>query len=509
MGLLLLNAALRLALSVRPLDFLDDLAIPDDAYLSLTIARNIARGLGPLYGLAPTNGFQPLYVFLMAPVYALFPGDPEAPIRVAFVLLTLFDTLTLVLLVRLASRLTTSRIAPWVMGLAWAIHPYTILTSLNALETSIAACFLAALLLAIDRLRDPPGLAASPRTPLAIGILLGLGALARIDLLLMAPVIAGVYLARLGRARGGWLRAVGYTAVGALIVYLPWLVYSWHWTHDVFPVSGRALRYITLSSYDHRPTLEGFYLPLLRRALDVVARKNAVPLALVAALGIGLLASRPRVSSRELLQRLARIGPALGFAALLLTAYVGVVFGSWHFARYFFPLTLPILLLLATLIDLWASAVPHGLRRAALAAALAALVIVGSAAHPAFRRMWAREFGGTWGYRRIGLWTRDHFPPGATVGGSQTGAIGYFADRLRVVNLDGVVNRECYDAMREGRMLDYLRRAGVRDLVWQDDIEFLSRETRRGPPATVTRIRRIEGFETWGAPWYLYRVETP
>jgi hypothetical protein len=69
-ALLAANLAIRLAVVVRPLEFLDDLAIPDDAYLSLTLARNIARGHGPLYGLAPTNGFQPLYVFLMAPVFA-------------------------------------------------------------------------------------------------------------------------------------------------------------------------------------------------------------------------------------------------------------------------------------------------------------------------------------------------------------------------------------------------------------------------------------------------------
>ena len=193
---------------------------------------------------------------------------------------------------------------------------------------------------------------------------------------------------------------------------------------------------------------------------------------------------------------------------LLFAAYAGVVFGPWHFARYLFPLTLAVLLLFATLADLWLGALA-GRARTAFGLALALAVILGSVAQPAFQRLIAPRFGGTWGYRRIGLWARDHFPPGAVIGGSQTGALGYFADRLTVVNLDGVVNRDCYDAMRAGRMLDYVRRAGVRDLVWQDDIELLARESPRMRPTAVTRIGRVPGFETWGASWYLYRLEFP
>ncbi|MEK7250053.1 MAG: hypothetical protein AAB209_06475, partial [Bacteroidota bacterium] len=66
-ALLAINVCIRCIVAARPLEYLDGLTIPDDAYLSLTIARNIAKGLGPLYGFEYTNGFQPLYVFLMVP----------------------------------------------------------------------------------------------------------------------------------------------------------------------------------------------------------------------------------------------------------------------------------------------------------------------------------------------------------------------------------------------------------------------------------------------------------
>lgn len=446
----------------------------------------------------------------MVPVFARVPNDPGLPVHIALALLALFDTAALLLLFRLAARLSALRSTPFLVALAWLLHPYAILTALNALETSIAFFFLVALFLALDRLRDAPAALLRIPVPFGIGLLLGIAALARIDSLLLGPVIAGAFFARLRPAASAWpsfLRACGATALGALLAMLPWLAYSWHWTHDFLPVSGRALRYLSLSSVHHRPTLEGFYGPLIARAAGVVARKNALFLGLLLPLGALLL--RLRASAREALRRLSRLLPVLAFGALLFAAYTGVIFGPWHFARYLFPLTLAVLLVFAALVDLCGCALPRGPKRAALAAAVALLVVAGSAAQPSFRRLLAPRFEGTWGYRRIGLWAREHFPPGAVVGGSQTGAIGYFADRLVVVNLDGVVNRECYDAMRDGRMLDYVRRTGVRDLVWQDDIELLARETRRERPATIVLAGRIGEFETWGAKWYLYRVETP
>ncbi|MGB5105870.1 MAG: hypothetical protein WBP29_04150 [Candidatus Zixiibacteriota bacterium] len=74
-SLLAVNLVSRLLIAIRPLKFIDGLTIPDDAYLSLNIARNIAKGLGPLYGSDFTNGFQPLYVFIVAPIYAVFSHD--------------------------------------------------------------------------------------------------------------------------------------------------------------------------------------------------------------------------------------------------------------------------------------------------------------------------------------------------------------------------------------------------------------------------------------------------
>lgn len=62
-------------------------------------------------------------------------------------------------------------------------------------------------------------------------------------------------------------------------------------------------------------------------------------------------------------------------------------------------------------------------------------------------------------------WINDHLPPSAIVASHDAGVLGYFA-RVPVVNLDGLVNERRYldEYLRTGRKKDYLRDAGVTHL---------------------------------------------
>lgn len=101
--ILLINFAFKLYIALQPIEYIDSMFIPDDSYLSLTIAKNIANGLGPIYGNDYTNGFQPLYVFVMVPVYMIFNSDLITPIKASLVILIIFDTLSLFFLLKLLS----------------------------------------------------------------------------------------------------------------------------------------------------------------------------------------------------------------------------------------------------------------------------------------------------------------------------------------------------------------------------------------------------------------------
>jgi hypothetical protein len=496
---------LRLALWMRSPADLDAMTLIDDSYLALHLARSIADGLGPLYGLAPTNGFQPLYVFAIVPAFTLFPHDADTPIRAALALNALFDLLTLWALVRLVRASTRGGVAVPAAALLWAVNPYVLKTGMNGLETSIA-CFMLALLLGRIH-RIGAGAPLDVREGARLGALFGLSALARIDLLLAAPIALVVVLRARAGARTPWPRmaaAAVASAVAALAVVAPWLAYSCHWTGSVFPVSGRAVRYMELANVDHAPTWAGFFAPMLAEAAGVALRWNGVLLAAVAASTL-LLAARGGIAgaARRVAAVFAPLVPGLLFGLVLFAAYACVVFGHWHFPRYLFPLTLPLTWAFARCVDAVEGEGAVRMRGAAIAITLATALAL--CLQPPFARLFGPAPSG-WGYRQIGIWAREAFPAGTRIGASQSGALGYFADSLVVVNLDGVVNRDIHEAMRAGRALDYVRNADLDWLVWQDDIEWLIRETHGASPGEIVHAGIVPGIRTFGEPWNLYRV---
>lgn len=502
---------LRFGVWRRPIAFLDDTTLIDDSYLSFTVARNLARGLGPLYGIAPTNGFQPLWVWILTPVYRFLLRDPWTPIHVALALSLLCDLAGMWILYRLVRRITGMGPVALITIALWAVSPYAIGTSLNGLETSLTFLFLVGSADALAAAWLQPARLSSGRHMGALGLWLGLAALARVDSLLLFP-FAGLHLIACGRrgardpgrTRGALLVALGVACAIAAV----WPVVSWFTTRTVFPVSGEAVRYMVLSALAHRPGWSTLYGPMLAEAALVIARKNVVVLGLATGLGCWWVVRRQRSWPGGIARRLAPIAPVLGFGVAIAASYALVIFGHWHFPRYLFPVSLVLALLFAVGLSatLERIAAPRTYRLLLLAVAL-----VGIAGHlltPSFRRLLAAR-STAWGYLPIGLWARDYFPPGTVIGGSQTGALGYFADRLVVINLDGVVNRDCYEAMRAGRAADYVREAGIRWLVWQDDVEFLARESGNAAPLVLRAQGEVPGIRTRGTPWRVFEVSDP
>ena len=84
----------------------------DDSFYAFKIASNIANGHGVTFdGINATNGFQPLYVFLLVPIFWLLRPDPIAPVYGALVLSALVTALTSVVLYGIVRRYVRPAIA--------------------------------------------------------------------------------------------------------------------------------------------------------------------------------------------------------------------------------------------------------------------------------------------------------------------------------------------------------------------------------------------------------------
>jgi hypothetical protein len=492
--IVLAGGLLRLALAWRDLGALDTLFFPDDTYLSLGIARNIALGFGSTFDRQiPTNGYQPLYVWLMTPVYWMLPDDRVLPIHIALTLLALASTATGWLIYRIVERLAT----PWHAMIAcaiWMFDPIVLMHSMNGLETGIAMLGIAATTfwyLTHIRARDDVPL----RDTLILGLLAGLTILTRVDQgVLLAAIGLDWLLDRRDRRTLVQLVQVGLVA---LLVNLPWLAFGWSIGAGLLPESGAGVRFNALSQANGRAS---WFLAALVLALSVILTGPRSTMLLLVVGVVSVLVLRLRSQPVRWPQRLRQHLRPLRFAAFysiaMLLAYWLYIPAYWFFDRYLHPIAF--FALLAGAIGL---PDPHTLalrpRRVFGGLVLAFLLI-----EAAFSARYLLATPQPDGYLTIARWVQANMA-GQTVGAYQAGAIGYWADQTQVVVLDGVVDRTALEARQTGRMGEELRQRGV-DWV-------LDWVTTAGLPGDgdlgLEAPQEIPEIQTWGRRWYLFKVK--
>jgi hypothetical protein len=195
------------------------------------------------------------------------------------------------------------------------------------------------------------------------------------------------------------------------------------------------------------------------------------------------------------------------FCALLFLAYTSYLPAYWNFNRYLYPFILPLVLALGLIIDTYDRRLTSRTARALLVGGVALVLVGGNLASPELHSLYTSTDTTTRGYVNLGRWAAGRFAPGTVVGSSQSGALGYFADSLTVVNLDGVVNSDCYRSIVERRNIEYIHAAGVAYVVgWDSDINFIVRNSVNIGRDDLVLEGTIPGFMSWGKQWYVMRV---
>ncbi|NOY24562.1 MAG: hypothetical protein GXP62_01680 [Oligoflexia bacterium] len=499
----------RATLLARPLGDLDGLTIPDDAYYCLDLARNIALGAGASYGGVPTNGFQPLYVLLLTPFFLLTGDNPLLPLRLALGLLCLLDLFSLVLIVSLVRRHSTHAWAPLAAGGAWALSPYVLETATNGMETALATLLMLALLWTWDRaLRGPTGISA--RTGVGVGLLAGLAVLGRIDATLVGPALAldlGLTLRARQAPTKTAVRFCATAIASASLVLAPWLAWSWTQTGMLFPVSGRAVRFMSLAPVRHAPTWANWYRPMLETGADAALTLNANMLIPLAIIGLALLFTRRgtgRPTGGPLLRNLVLL------SATTFLAYTLYIFGPWFFRRYLFPLAPASCIALGLGLDALLGRIANKDRRRSVGLVAVVAIVAAQLGDPAFARLYTRSGGADLGYMDVGMWVRGHFPPGTVIGAAQSGAISYLAPGLTVVNLDGVVSQASFRALQERRQGAWIDAQGVQYIVGMKPNFVFLRD--HAPDLSTDRLvsqGRIPGVRSLYQDWFVVQVLPP
>jgi hypothetical protein len=450
-----------------PADTLPRVLPTEDAFYALSVSRHAAIGDGiTADGVRDTNGFQPLWVALNVPLYAIAGGDRYLGLRLSQWLGTLLFIAFVALIALLARALVRRHGGEGAIAAAAAAIVAAGSVSIfrlfhNGLETGVTLVALAAAVLLLDRWERW-----TPRRVLLAGLLLGALVWARIDEVAFVAAFGAVATFRARHRLRDAAGPLAACAVAALLL-TPWLAWNIHLDGSPMPSSGKAESANVDAVVNAGAALRALGAwsapPLLRPSLHDDAMILSYVLAAVALL-LTLGAARYVLRRRR---------EPLGSGTLALMLFSGFLvywyiarFGPWWFLeRYLSPLLLLTIPFLASALELSRP------RRRAIPV-LAAVVLVANV--PLFAVLaggpswpppaWAaRETNlGTHtnlNYEEQYAWVRAHVRPQCVVGAYETGTLIYFRDRT--VNLDGKVDHAALEARMAGTAPEYVDRRRV------------------------------------------------
>ena len=458
--------------------------MPDDAFYYLEIARRLRAGDGFTFdGIHATNGFQPLWQIVLAPLAAVFTGGDEF-VKAALLL----ELACVVVAVLLVMRLIWQLVGPGPALLAGIVlvHAADFTTrSVDGMESGVLVLALAVLATALCAYgRRPSGWRA-----VLVGVLSALVVFGRLDAALVIWVVP-VWMVRRQRA---WRPAVLWLC-GALVA-VPWSAWYLLTYRDDLTTSA-TVKQAEVSQQVHQ-LFGGFftrsYLQFYDRALgeylrSVTAAPNSTlvhpssPLAQLTGIAVTVLAVGGFViAGRRWMSRRHGIGPTpqLTPPAAALTV-VGAMVGlkaladllnapQWALSWYSFPERVALSMALgagawmgaAWLLSRWRTAGVVVI--AYLVFACVPLVINNSLQTHDDRlpdSSWQHEID------QAASWVRVHGPPGR-YGSLDAGLLGYRLDgRFVVVDLDGLVSN-----YRNAEMV--VRNASLPDRIRANSVDYL------------------------------------
>jgi hypothetical protein len=424
--------------------------IADDASYYTTIARNVASGRGATFdGLHPTNGFHPLWLLMLVPLFLLH-GTPETMIRLVTLLQTILLSFAYLVFLHTQRRLFSP---PAAALSAILFVPLVFLPSINGMETALLILTLVILYAYGFHISQ---LGFNWRRATLLGVIVGFVLLTRLDMVFIPLALFGCGV-RYALVRETRDRAIVMTAVcglAAAIVVAPYVALNYWKFAAVMPISG-ALK----SSFPHL-ALNQYTVP--RIASMGIA--NLVFAALAIARALWSIAGMARARHRPDSQFYTTATTVFAWAIALHFLFNVFFMKAGAFGWYFVPYRLFAVVAVSGLLEV-ASRSAVMVARPSLFGLTAATLCVGVVARDQTRD--AFPLNGEWHtpVYAAAVWAREHTPADAVFAMSDCGHFAFFSTR-RVINLDGLVNNMDFQrTLTQHRLGQYLRDNHVAFLV--------------------------------------------
>lgn len=487
--------------------------LADDSYYYYVLAKNVVSGHGLVFNQGiPTNGFHPLYALILLPLFKyLHSYGTNIPIYASLIVLIIFNTATAILLYLIGKKLLNKN-AGLLAAFIWLFNPFITFTSLIGVETPIQIFFISLLIYFMIIKRDKER--AHPHDAIFIGALLGLIFLSRLDgIFIGIGVIAALLLRRLIKQRKPNLTRLKNILIHhkpniliiiliAFLVVLPWLLISWLEVGRIIPISGSALRLIQLdSSASNIKLLVGaVFTPARHIVSQFFMIRVWSPIYIVFTLALILLIPAIIILIKMLKDKSAFLFKLIRSLDFLIIASVLYYLYYWFYALairewYAIYTNLWVTIIFSTTIIYLIQKTKF--KKTAYTLLIGVLIfsfIIGSLAfyttgnYPQEKLKW-----------EIAQHINENIPLHENLGSFNTGIYQYYTPNHEIINLDGVMNPEAYEALKEGTIEDYILRKNITYIVDE--------------PAYTARINTekisLTPIKEFNSPVYLYRIGEP
>ncbi len=462
----------------------------DDLFYFTEIAGHLAAGDGLTFdGIHLTTGVQPLWLLLLAPFGCWFVGNGPLALSVVHWMVTGLTMVTALLFPWLSRQfLDDDWAVGWLASVIWVAHPRILGITFEGTEGALSSL---AWLVALGVWKtDGRG----TRPSIILGIVLGLGALTRVDFLLPAVILL------VFRPGGLTVRPLYRMAVSAsafVLVAGMWPAVCWWTTGSPFPDSGAAKklhgeRLAEIQDDDAGGWQSWGYFDAAmqgpRYLMTTGGRVSRISLILVplSLMGFGIF-GRSRERRWSVFPRTMRLAtglwPVIVASGCLLALYPLVLrsMRSWYVAG---PLLVMTILVASFVIDLAAQA-PKGKGITTMTAVAVWLVACNFEA-----ALFPRD-SQTVPFIIAGEISKKYVRPGTQIGAFNAGILGaWAAPGITVINLDGVVNHSAVVALRDQDLAGYVERNNIQFII--DFEASLAFYDSIGGADLQPRLRRLE-----------------
>lgn len=483
--IVIVTIIMRLALMLRSEERIFTRPFNEDSFYLFSTAEQFAHGNGfSVDGVQPTNGVQPFIIFFYAPLFLITGFQKLLVLKLAFIWVALFDSISAVLLAALIKRMMISkeneaslwRSPPLLAAGLWAtLYPIYVHTACG-LETGLYSTLLIASLAVYCGIlrKHAEGEQLGIRNLLAFGVLLGFTVLARID---AAIFIGMICLYEVIKQKGQGVKNAFIIGVTAFIVSSPWWCYNYSTFGHIMPQSGFAESLVDETGRNIWQALTViadsfsvfFFLP---KAVEV-SNSISIVWAIVVVVGIYFLLKATRAwSSISNNYRFEVLVPLL-FTCIIFTVYYVFFFSAPHFIPRYFQVYRILALILSVLVLPY---IIKWLLESRIKKALLYSFIIVAFFFSYVRYAYYFSIDDYSEFYLTGKWAEKVAP--ARVGMDQSGTAGFIASN--VVNLDGKVNIRALHAREKADIGEYVAQEQLEYIAdWQEKIDEITSSAKR------------------------------